>query len=78
MIIQDLSGKEIPHGLLREVKVVQIEPLKLSVTILSEDALNENDFKEIKREIEEKIGRTASIELTLGVQLGEPITKAKE
>ena len=77
-IIQDLSGKEIPHGLLREVKVVQMEPLKLSVTILSENALDENDFKEIKAEIEEKIGRTASIELTLGVQLGEPITKAKE
>lgn len=77
-IIQDLSGKKIPHGLLREVKVVQMEPLKLSVTILSEDALDENDFKEIKAEIEEKIGRTASIELTLGVQLGEPITKAKE
>ena len=77
-IIQDLSGKEIPHGLLREVKVVQMEPLKLSVTILSENALDANDFKEIKAEIEEKIGRTASIELTLGVQLGEPITKAKE
>ena len=77
-IIQDLSGKEIPHGLLREVKVVQMEPLKLSVTILSEDALDEDDFREIKAEIEEKIGRTASIELTLGVQLGEPITKAKE
>ena len=73
-IIQDLSGKEIPH----EVKVVQMEPLKLSVTILSENALDANDFKEIKAEIEEKIGRTASIELTLGVQLGEPITKAKE
>lgn len=77
-IIQDLSGKEIPHGLLREVKVVQMEPLKLSVTILSEDALDESDFKEIKAEIEEEIGRTASIELTLGVQLGEPITRAKE
>ena len=77
-IIQDLSGKKIPHGLLREVKVVQMEPLKLSVTILSENALDADDFREIKAEIEEKIGRTASIELTLGVQLGEPITKAKE
>ncbi|UZD24500.1 TIGR00341 family protein [Algoriphagus halophytocola] len=77
-IIQDLSGKEIPHGLLREVKVVQMEPLKLSVTILSENALDENDFRAIKAEIEEKIGRPASIELTLGVQLGAPITKAKE
>src|SRR5690606_14132235 len=55
-IIQDLAGNEIPHGLLREVKVLQMQPLKLSVTILSEKALDEQDFKEIRKEIEEKIG----------------------
>lgn len=70
-IIQDLAGKEIPHGLLRQVKVVQMQPLKLSVTILSEKALDEQDFKEIREEIEEKIGRKISLELTLGVRMGD-------
>ncbi len=70
-IIQDLSGKEIPHGLLREVKVLRMQPLKLSVTILSEKALDEQDFKEIRQEIEEEIGQEISLELTLGVRMGD-------
>ncbi|WP_057935580.1 TIGR00341 family protein [Algoriphagus resistens] len=70
-IIQDLSGKEIPHGLLREVKVVQMQPLKLSVTILSESALDEQDFQEIRKEIEAEIGQEISLELTLGVRMGD-------
>ncbi|WP_339704871.1 DUF389 domain-containing protein [Algoriphagus aquimarinus] len=71
IIIQDLSGQEIPHGLLREVKVIQMQPLKFSVTILSEEALTEQDFKEIRAEIEDKIGRDIALELTLGVRLGD-------
>ncbi|WPR75725.1 TIGR00341 family protein [Algoriphagus sp. NG3] len=70
-IIQDLSGKEIPHGLLREVKVLRMQPLKLSVTILSEKALDEQDFKEIRQEIEAEIGQEISLELTLGVRVGD-------
>ncbi|PZX46465.1 DUF389 domain-containing protein [Algoriphagus chordae] len=70
-IIQNLSGKEIPHGLLRNVKVVQMQPLKLSVTILSEKALDEQDFKEIQEEIEEEIGQKIALELTLGVRMSE-------
>lgn len=70
-IIQSLSGKEIPHGLLREVKVVQMVPLKLSVTILSEKVLEEQDFAEIRQEIEQEIGKKISLELTLGVRMGD-------
>jgi uncharacterized membrane protein len=73
LIIQDLAGQEIPHGLLREVKVVQMNPLRLSVTILSETVLTENDFEEIKSEIEEKIQQPIQLEMTLGISLGEPI-----
>lgn len=70
-IIQSLSGKEIPHGLLREVKVVQMVPLRLSVTILSEKVLEEQDFAEIRQEIEQEIGKKISLELTLGVRMGD-------
>ncbi|MEB2786455.1 TIGR00341 family protein [Algoriphagus persicinus] len=71
IIIQDLSGKEIPHGLLREVKVIQMQPLKLSVTILSEKALDEQDFLDIRKEIEAEIDQGISLELTLGVRIGD-------
>jgi uncharacterized hydrophobic protein (TIGR00271 family) len=70
-IIQGLTGKEIPHGLLREVKVIQIQPLKLSVTILSGKALGEQDFIEIRKEIEDKLGQEITLELTLGIEIGD-------
>jgi hydrogenase maturation factor len=68
-LIQQLSGKEIPHGLLRDVKVIGLSPLRLSVTILSDHELSNQDFKEIKEEIEEKIQQPIELELTLGVKL---------
>lgn len=70
-IIQELSGQEIPHGLLRNVKVVNMQPLRLAVTILSEKELNDSDFGEIKEEIEDKIGKPIELELTLGIRMGE-------
>ncbi|TDQ15152.1 putative hydrophobic protein (TIGR00271 family) [Algoriphagus boseongensis] len=69
-IIQELSGKEIPHGLLREVKVLNSDPLRLSLTILSGEELNQKDFLEIKTEIEEKLNQEVELELTLGVMVG--------
>lgn len=70
-IIQELSGQEIPHGLLRNVKVVNMQPLRLAVTILSEKELKDSDFGEIKDEIEDKIGKPIELELTLGIRMGE-------
>ncbi|MBN3520312.1 TIGR00341 family protein [Algoriphagus lutimaris] len=68
-IIQELSGQEIPHGLLRNVKVVNMQPLRLSVTILSKRELNDADFAEIRKEIEDKIGASIELELTLGISM---------
>jgi len=77
-IIQELSGKEIPHGLLREVKVKQMNPLRLSVTILSDKVLTQNDFEEIKSEIEEEINQPIELEMTLGISMGESERKVKQ
>lgn len=71
-LIQDLSGKEIPHGLMRDVKVIGLNPLRLSVTILSNQQLTETDFAEIKEEIEEVIEQPTELELTLGVEVKQP------
>ncbi|NVJ85930.1 MAG: TIGR00341 family protein [Algoriphagus sp.] len=70
-LIQNLSGKEIPHGLMREVNVLEMSPLRLSVTILSEKELKESDYLEIKREIESVVGEPIELELTLGVKVFE-------
>lgn len=70
-LIQNLSGKEIPHGLMREVNVLEMSPLRLSVTILSEKELKESDYLEIKREIEAVVGEPIELELTLGVKVFE-------
>lgn len=68
-LIQELSGKEIPHGLMRDVKVIGLNPVRLSVTILSKKQLTESDFEEIKKEIEDVIQQPAELELTLGMEL---------
>jgi len=70
-IIQELNGQIIPHGLLRDVKVVSMQPLRLAVTILSDKDLQEADFKEIRSEIEQKIGSPIELELTLGIKIGD-------
>ncbi|REG84488.1 TIGR00341 family protein [Algoriphagus antarcticus] len=77
-IIQDLAGKEIPHGMLREVKVMQMNPLRLSVTLLSDKVLTENDFEEIKSEIEEEINQKIELEMTLGISMGVSTRKVKQ
>ncbi|WP_268035988.1 TIGR00341 family protein [Algoriphagus sp. PAP.12] len=68
-LIQELGGKEIPHGLMRDVKVIGLNPVRLSVTILSKKPLDENDFREIKKEIEDVIQQPTELELTLGVEV---------
>ncbi|TFV93050.1 DUF389 domain-containing protein [Algoriphagus kandeliae] len=68
-LIENLSGKEIPHGLMREVNVLEINPLRISVTILSDKQLQESDYLEIKKEIEAMVGQPIELELTLGVKV---------
>lgn len=78
IIIQNLAGKEIPHGLLREVKVMQLEPLRLSVTLLSDKVLTKNDFEDIKAEIEEEINQEIELEMTLGITMGQSARKVQQ
>lgn len=68
-LIQRLSGSHIPHGTLREVKIRNLSPLRISVTILSDKELHQEDFVQIKNEIEEVLDQPIELELTLGVML---------
>ncbi|WP_425637789.1 TIGR00341 family protein [Algoriphagus yeomjeoni] len=77
-IIQELAGKEIPHGILREVKVIQLNPLRLSVIILADKVLTADDFDEIKSEIEEEVDQPIELEMTLGISIGESAKNVKK
>jgi hypothetical protein len=55
-----------------------MNPLRLSVTILSDKVLTQNDFEEIKSEIEEEINQPIELEMTLGISLGESARKVKQ
>ncbi|GMQ29218.1 TIGR00341 family protein [Algoriphagus confluentis] len=68
-LIQRLSGSHIPHGTLRGVKIRNLSPLRISVTILSDKELHTEDFSQIKSEIEESLGQSIELELTLGVMV---------
>jgi uncharacterized hydrophobic protein (TIGR00271 family) len=68
-IIQNLSEKDIPHGLLRDVRVLSLSPLRLSLTILSNRELHKEDFLQIQKEIQEKLNEPVDLELRLGVEV---------
>lgn len=68
-IIQELSGKEIAQGVVREVGVIQVKPLKLSVTIVSETPLDINELSAIKKEISEVIRQDVEIELSVEIKM---------
>jgi uncharacterized hydrophobic protein (TIGR00271 family) len=68
-IIQRLSGKEIANGIMRDVKVLQMNPIRLSITLVSENPMDIEEIRQIKEEIIEMLGEEVHIELMVGIQL---------
>lgn len=68
-IIQRLSGKEIANGIMRDVKVLQMNPVRLSITLVSENPLDIEEVRQIKEEIIEMLGEEVHIELMVGIRL---------
>ncbi|MFD2033350.1 TIGR00341 family protein [Belliella marina] len=68
-IIQSLSGKEIKGGVLRDVKVIKVAPLKLSATVVSESPLDLDDLNRVKDEIAEILSQEIELELSVAVSL---------
>ncbi|SIS98638.1 DUF389 domain-containing protein [Belliella pelovolcani] len=67
-IIQNLSGKEISVGVLRDVKVIRVSPLKISLTVVSESPLDINQLNEVKEDIEDALGQEIELELSVAVK----------
>lgn len=68
-IIQNLSGQAIPQGTLRDVQVIQFNPLKLSTTIVSNNPLDLQELEEVKKEIESLVGESVDLELSVAIKL---------
>ncbi|EOZ93238.1 hypothetical protein A33Q_3828 [Indibacter alkaliphilus LW1] len=68
-LIQTLSGREISQGKLRSVRVIQMNPMRLSMTVVSESPLDIFELEEIKNEIQEILGEEIELELSVAVKL---------
>lgn len=68
-LIQKLSGTEIPQGKLREVRVIQVNPMRLSMTIVSESPLDTFELEEVKGEVQKILGEEIELELSVAIKL---------
>lgn len=68
-VVQSLSGRRIDHMVLKEVDVIGVDPLQLSLQIVTEKPLTEDELLEVKREIENLLGEEVELEITVGIKL---------
>lgn len=68
-IIQDLSGMGIEQGTLRDIKIIQFNPMSLSITIVSETPLDINELEKVKKQIQEIVGQQTELELSVAIRL---------
>jgi uncharacterized membrane protein len=66
-IIQRLSGVEIAQGKLRDVRIIQMQPMRISLTIVSEKPLDYTELSVVKNEIQKIVGEEFELELSVGI-----------
>ncbi|MFC0264060.1 TIGR00341 family protein [Fontibacter flavus] len=67
-LIQKLAGQEIKQGKLRDIHVLQMSPIRLSMTVVSESPLDIHELEEVKQEIEAIVGEEIEIELSVAIK----------
>ncbi len=67
-LIQTLSNSEIPQGKLRDVKIIQMNPMRISMTIVSESPMDTFELERIKSEVEEIVGEEIELELSVAIK----------
>jgi uncharacterized hydrophobic protein (TIGR00271 family) len=68
-IIQNLSGKELAQGVLRDIRIIQLNPLRLSLTLVSEKPLDQDELQKIKKKINDLVGEEVGLEVSVGLKL---------
>ncbi|MGY6522372.1 MAG: DUF389 domain-containing protein [Mongoliitalea sp.] len=67
-LVQTLSGREIEMGKLRNVSIIQMNPMRISLTLVSDSPLDFEELEAAKREIEQLVGSEVELELTLAIR----------
>lgn len=67
-LIQELSGKEIEQGKLRNVNVIQMRPMRISLTVVSDSPLDLVELKAVKDQVEKIVGGEVELELTVAIR----------
>jgi uncharacterized hydrophobic protein (TIGR00271 family) len=68
-IIRKLSGHVIEDKILREINVRSLDPLKISLRIVSERPLDEVELRNLKEDIERYLGEEMELEVAVGIIL---------
>lgn len=53
----------------REVQVIQMNPMRLSMTIVSDSPLDTFELEEVKKELQEILGEEIELELSVAIKL---------
>ncbi|MCC5928112.1 MAG: TIGR00341 family protein [Cyclobacteriaceae bacterium] len=67
-IITALDGWEAEGTMLREVKINRMDPLVISLKIVSDKPIYEEELDDIKNLIEKRLGRDVELEITVGIR----------
>jgi uncharacterized hydrophobic protein (TIGR00271 family) len=68
-IIERLSEAEIPQGKFRDIRVIRMQPMRISITIISEKPLDFEELNVVKNEIQDIVGQVVELELSVGIVL---------
>jgi uncharacterized hydrophobic protein (TIGR00271 family) len=67
-IVRVIDGWEKDAITVKDVRVISNNPLRISVKLVSDSMLSEEDLSNFKTKMEEKIGKEASFEITVALQ----------
>lgn len=67
-LIQELSGRDIEQGKLRNVNIIQMRPMRISLTVVSDSPLDLVELKAVKDQVEEIVGEEVELELTVAIR----------
>jgi uncharacterized hydrophobic protein (TIGR00271 family) len=67
-IINRLSDLEIEGVVLRDINILGMKPLYLSVKVISETPLEDEDLDVLKAKLEERLNEKVELEITMGVK----------
>lgn len=67
-IINRLNDWEVEGVVLRDINILSINPLSLSLRVISETPLDNNDIDLLKTKLEERLNEEVDLEITMGLK----------